>query len=153
MKTKTLIIMTISSVLLIVCAIVSSIFTIFIINNPKKEYLDNEKILLMNLRPDNFKNKYVKLVGEVTNIKVTKSGLELKTLVNTENYRNYMIIYCKKNILDFNISNYISIEGYVKGFSDDNIIPYIISDDIKIVDYNDTITKELKENLEELIYK
>lgn len=153
MKTKTLIIMTISSILLIVCAIVSSIFTIFIINNPKKEYLDNEKILLMNLRPDNFKNKYVKLVGEVTNIKVTKSGLELKTLVNTENYRNYMIIYCKKNILDFNISNYISIEGYVKGFSDDNIIPYIISDDIKIVDYNDTITKELKENLEELIYK
>lgn len=153
MKTKTLIIMTISSILLIVCAIVSSIFTIFIINNPKKEYLDNEKILLMNLRPDNFKNKYVKLVGEVTNIKVTKSGLELKTLVNTENYRNYMIIYCKKNILDFNISNYISIEGYVKGFSDDNIIPYIISDDIKIVDYNDTLTKELKENLEELIYK
>lgn len=153
MKPKTLIIMTVISILLIVCVIVSSIFTIFIINNPKKEYLDNEKILLMNLRPDNFKNKYVKLVGEVTNIKVTKSGLELKTLVNTENYRNYMIIYCKKNILDFNISNYISIEGYVKGFSDDNTIPYIISDDIKIVDYNDTITKELKENLEELIYK
>lgn len=140
--------------IIIICAAVVLIIAVVIIvmvvlnSEPKEKiYLTENETPLLYSSPDNYKNKYVKLTGQIMNLSQDKKGQKISAITDIEKYTNDIVVYFEDKSVALKQSDYISIDGYIKGTDKDTSKPYIIAKEVKVITYMDAVaptTKEVK---------
>lgn len=136
-----------AAILLVIIAIIISIVVMVIVNGEPKEkiYLTEEETSLIYSSPDNYKKKYVKLTGQIMKVEYDKKGQTIRAITDIENYTNDIVVYFEDKTVSLKESDYISIDGYIKGSDKETSKPYIIAKEVKAISYMDAVAPTTKE--------
>lgn len=151
-KSPKLLIIIICSVIALIIAIV--IIVMIVVNGEPKEkiYLTENEMPLIYTSPNNYKNKYIKTTAQIMTLTQDKKGQTIKAVTDIEKYTNDIIIYFEDKSVSLKESDYISIDGYIKGADKDSSKPYIIAKEVKVISYMDAVAPTTKEvNLDKTI--
>lgn len=144
-KSPVLLIVIILAVVLLI-AVIGIVIVIKSNSAPKeKVYLTDNEISLLYGSPDNYKNKYVKLTGQVLAVKYDKKSQTISAYTDIENYTNIVVIYFEDKSVSIKENDYISFDGYIKGLDKDTSKPYIIAEKVEVISYMDAAAPTTKE--------
>ncbi|HIW21624.1 MAG TPA: hypothetical protein H9887_06340 [Candidatus Dorea intestinavium] len=118
----------------------------------EKEYLSDEQIDELFHSPENFKGKYVKLIGKVfTTPEKSDKNIRLQLYYDIPNYdKNFIVYYTGTESIA--IDDYLLIDGLIKGefkgknFIGSNVsVPLIETNKIEVTDYITAVVPTTKE--------
>lgn len=129
----------------VVIAIAVVVFLVVANSEPKnKIYLTEGEVSLIYGSADNYKKKYVKLTGQVIDVKYDNKGQTITVYTDIANYTNDIIVYFEDKSVSIKQNDYISIDGYIKGADKETSKPYIIGKEVKIISYMDAVAPTKK---------
>ena len=118
-----------------------------------KEYLTEEQIAAMYSSPDDYKDKYVKITGEIFQEPETDDkGIYFQMWGDPSNSeRNTLVGYNGKDITVKN-GDYVIVDGYIKGaYEGENALggkvnaPVIVAETVTVSTYKDTVSPTISE--------
>lgn len=123
----------------------------------EKVYLTETEIPTLFTDPESFKNKYVKLDGQIfTTPEQSEDGIVLQIWHDPTNAANNFIVYVSGTDNTFKKDDYVSVDGKILGeFSGENMFggtvlaPMIQADTIEIKSYMDAVVPTLTEIIPE----
>ena len=132
-------------VFFVVIAIAVVVFLVVANSEPKnKIYLTEGEVSLIYGSADNYKKKYVKLTGQVIDVKYDNKGQTITAYTDIANYTNDIIVYFEDKSVSIKQNDYISIDGYIKGADKETSKPYIIGKEVKTISYMDAVAPTKK---------
>lgn len=132
-------------VFFVVIAIAVVVFLVVANSEPKnKIYLTEGEVSLIYGSANNYKKKYVKLTGQVIDVKYDNKGQTITAYTDIANYTNDIIVYFEDKSVSIKQNDYISIDGYIKGADKETSKPYIIGKEVKTISYMDAVAPTKK---------
>lgn len=132
-------------VFFVVIAIAVVVFLVVANSEPKnKIYLTEGEVSLIYGSANNYKKKYVKLTGQVIDVKYDNKGQIITAYTDIANYTNDIIVYFEDKSVSIKQNDYISIDGYIKGADKETSKPYIIGKEVKTISYMDAVAPTKK---------
>jgi len=119
----------------------------------KKDFITEDQIDSMYSNPDEFKGKYVTLVGQVFgSLENYKDQVSFQMFGDPEGYEKNTIIYCEKSLAkDLKSDSYVTVTGRIEGTFDGSnafggkiTAPKINAEKIEVSSYIDVVSPTLK---------